>query len=344
MNVNWTKFKLGFVGVMVWLVLGACVGWRDMRHEKTARGVGILHARHAEEGMDCTDCHEFMAQATTPTMPTHDICSMCHEFDVESPTKESCGLCHDRRDFSVDPYRARLSSEQIFDHATHAEAEVACTQCHGDKTEPRPMRSPLMPECVKCHSETGSPKLLECATCHKEIRMDLIPEFRDGTRIAHDSPTVWTQVHGREARMNSNFCARCHEDEQAFCADCHRLEKPASHNVSWNRRTHGVHAAWDRDTCSVCHQEDSCMRCHERTQPTSHRGSFTPPSSTHCVQCHFPAETNCAICHQAIDHRTAGPTPHGPFTGTCSDCHPVGMPGIAPHTVNPVINCTVCHQ
>lgn len=345
MNVNWTGFKLAFVGLTAWLILAACVAFRDMRHDRTDRGVGIDHPRHAEEGMDCSDCHESTEQATRLTLPDHELCSMCHEFDLEAPTEEACGICHDRPDYATDPSEARLAAEVNFSHDTHADAEISCERCHGD--DPAPMPSPFMPVCVECHRETGSPKLTECATCHKEIREDRIPEFRAGARILHDSEAVWIRVHGREARVDSDFCAQCHQDEQEFCSDCHRTEKPASHNVSWNRRTHGVHAAWDRDTCSVCHEEDTCMRCHEKTQPTSHRGSFTPPRSTHCVQCHFPPESNCTICHQAIEHRTAIRTPHdagGGFPGNCVECHPGGLPGVPPHIVNPTVNCTFCHQ
>ena len=147
--------------------------------------------------------------------------------------------------------------------------------------------------------------------------------------------------------MDEAFCYICHDTGEAFCADCHQKNPPDDHTLSWRRRTHGLEAAWNREKCAACHEEDSCLKCHQNTKPTSHRGSFLRGMQTHCVQCHFPErDTGCAVCHQNIEHPSARRSPHalGVFPADCARCHPGAIPDQAPHFSNSTVRCTQCHN
>lgn len=354
-----TQFKVIAAVVMLYAFVVACSTLREITRAKPNRGVLSNHEIHAQEGMDCTDCHEFSAGARA-TFPGHETCSICHDIPEDKITDASCSMCHTRDDYSISPRLVVLTEEINFDHTVHLAAEVSCAVCHPNPDGAPVRAGELMPLCMDCHErgslafasvadsglDEASFRANECSVCHKELDVDTVPTHRHGARLAHDSPHVWETLHGSESMVDPIFCALCHDD-QDDCATCHRITKPASHTLTWNRKLHGLQATWNRQSCSVCHEEDSCMKCHNSTQPTSHRGSFDAPQSTHCVQCHFPPENNCAICHESIEHRSAPRTPHdagGGFAGDCASCHPGGIGGAVPHFINLTTSCTFCHQ
>lgn len=360
MGRHTTQFKVAATAVMVYAVLVACSTLREFgRSAKPNRGVVVNHDFHAQEGLDCSDCHEF-ASNQRASFAGHDTCSICHEIPEDTIGDVSCALCHTRPDYSVAAKLVVLTDEIKFDHLVHASAKVSCAECHADPDRPPLRAGQLKPLCMECHSQPGLAfastadsglaeadfRANECSVCHRDLDVDTVPQFRRGVRLAHDSPHVWERVHGMESQVDPMFCGQCHDD-QDDCATCHRITEPASHTASWNRKLHGLQASWDMRSCSVCHEEDSCVECHRNTQPVSHRGSFDSPQNSHCVQCHFPPENNCVICHEAIDHRSAPRSPHdagGGFAGDCSECHPGGLAGAVPHFLNLTTSCRSCHR
>jgi len=333
------------------------------------RGLKSGHNAHIEQQLECATCHQWESE-TGHVMPGHDLCSICHEINmdvvalieaketVEPADRDACSFCHTREDQSVDPLIKRMSVETIFAHDKHMDASIDCMECH--KTPgviPDLPKGPLMPWCMECHQEADVPVLESgepntaftanaCAICHSEITEHTRPQFRSGARIAHDVPELWTKIHGKEAQFDPQYCAMCH-DTVASCEDCHRREMPQDHTVAWRRKPHGLRAMIDRQSCSVCHEEDSCAKCHEKSEPRSHRAGFAGSRNQHCVSCHFPAqETSCAVCHENIEHRTSGRSPHslGLYPANCAECHPGGLPHRAPHLTNNSVQCQVCHE
>jgi hypothetical protein len=329
-------------------LLGACAAMRaKQENAKSDRGIKFDHAQHTSEplSMACDMCHD--PSSGEPAMPTHDTCSVCHEIKIEEFDLENCAICHSDPELVILPYEKQFSDEIIFSHAPHVAAEVACTDCHENPDEGVLPKGDVMAACMDCHDSTGNEALNECSVCHTELRADVVPKFRGDVRIAHDAPEIWEHVHGQEARIDEAYCGICHTEKEAFCADCHQKNPPRDHTLTWQRRTHGLEAAWDRDKCSVCHEEDSCTKCHENTQPSSHRGSFARGQQTHCASCHFPPQNNsCTVCHENIEHRSAGRSPHalGIYPNDCGRCHPGGMPDRAPHFVNSTVRCFQCHN
>ena len=366
------RYKLIATVGMVYALLTACSTWRSVfMHQgfvpEPNRGIVVNHALHAKEGLDCSDCHEVVAGARV-SFVDHDSCMLCHDIPENSATEPaafaqdtSCKMCHSREDYSVIPDRQVITEEIKFDHEVHVTAELDCTRCHEEPDRSMPKTGVVMEQCMKCHQDnayvfTGlvasglkakAFKANECSVCHKEISKDSIPTHRHGRRIAHDKAGVWEKAHGAEASLDMAYCSQCHTDEQDDCMKCHRVMKPTNHTVAWNRKLHGMQAEMNSQSCSVCHEEESCVKCHKNTQPRSHRASFSAPRNNHCVSCHVPAETSCTICHESIEHRSAIRTPHdagGGYAGNCAACHPGGIAGTAPHQINETVGCLACHE
>lgn len=315
------------------------------------RGIRFDHDVHvATLEMDCSDCHR--TRAGESWRPDHRICGVCHEVEAASAAtpkadSNSCATCHTRPDYTVGPIAGRFTDELKWSHDPHLNAAVDCRKCHQDPDD-RPLpKGDLMQFCMDCHRNV-SIEMNECAICHNERRQDTVPMFRDGARIQHDNTALWQRTHGSEYKMDPKFCATCHQNHEQDCETCHRLEKPNSHTIAFRNRTHGLQASWDRSNCAVCHEEVSCIKCHQNTQPASHRrAGWDRPADRHCVSCHFPQqENNCAVCHEQIEHSTAPGSIHnlGVFPANCARCHPGGNPFRAPHPVNSSAQCLVCHS
>lgn len=334
----------GLAIVLAAVFLGACATFTTMfseRAQNRGRGLRFVHKIHENEGLDCEVCHAY-EEAGRMGMPDHEVCSMCHDFDEDNPD-ERCDHCHAFPDQFLAPLASVLTDEVKFDHQRHEDGEVTCTQCHADVERSRPPERNIMRWCMDCHGET-KPELNECSVCHSELNADVRPTTRQGVPIAHGNPTAWEKLHGRESRRDLEFCLICH-DHEASCEECHRRTPPSSHTVAWRGRSHGMRASWDRQQCATCHEEDSCVRCHRQTAPANHRAGWGPPHNRHCISCHFPpSSTQCTVCHERIDHRKAGPSPHvfGLY-GNCRNCHPGGVPYRAPHIMNTSVRCLVCH-
>ncbi len=340
-------------------VLAACTVLREKPERPRANGLVMNHPVHVAQGMDCSDCHTFDG-GSEAVVAGHPTCAICHEIPEQQPTAESCGLCHTRDDFSVNSRLTWLSDELKFDHAVHLTAQVSCMECHTNLDRGGGRTQLTMDFCMRCHETSGDGhtgikgsgmtpaefSANDCAVCHSEIDLETRPTTRDGRRIAHDSMDVWMTVHGSESRVDPQYCTICHTNQED-CQTCHRVMKPDNHTPAWTRRIHGLQARFDRQSCAACHEEESCAQCHATTAPASHRGAFRRGMSTHCVQCHFPARDDCAICHDEAPHFSAPPSPHhGDFSmpPDCNRCHPGTIVGEVPHLVNLSTDCTTCHR
>jgi len=311
--------------------------------------IHFSHAKHRERGLkDCNICHSY-TDTLEPTWPKMAKCLTCHMKNFDASNPQSCLLCHTKPGMKITvkhniPKKYR---DLKFTHKVHLKNNIACTQCHAGIETSDTITPDLIPDmfgtCIPCHKEQGEERIV-CDVCHKHVKKNQMPLYHEDRWVNHDDPS-WVTKHGNEFYYNQDYCKRCHSDNY-WCINCHQDQKPRNHNNAWRRKTHGFAASWERKKCSICHQEDFCVRCHESTTPLSHNASWggVNTRNRHCLNCHFPISTvNCTVCHPAPRHPSAMDSPHPPFAGNCSGCHPVGMAGEPPHPKPMGIACTVCH-
>jgi len=328
-------------GIVSILLCGfAAAGCALMTVFGTAKPYAFTHRVHAQEGMECGDCHTNWESADEPGMPGKAGCVLCHEaIDQEKPPERRIDVL-----FDGEVYKARhvtnLIGDVIFSHQKHATKPIECSACHQGIAENDVVGPSLaldMQACEKCHQQQAVPKGNECKTCHQTLDVTTAP-------ASHD--TFWKKQHGPTARMHgedtADDCSMCHEESS--CQQCHANEAPENHSDYFRDRAHGLFARMDRQNCAACHRSDSCDACHQDTRPMSHTGSFGGTTSTHCVSCHLPLQDNeCATCHKGTpSHANATPKPAGHVSGmNCRQCHGVGQP--LPH-VDVGVDCEACHH
>jgi hypothetical protein len=224
-----------------------------------------------------------------------------------------------------------------FPHATHVDAEVACTECHAgieraDRLQAR-VRHVVIPPgaskrdaCSGCHDKDpvlqlpvreSPPRLTfshahhlklvggECRTCHREL-----PEVGDA-QPRRPPMEACTSCHQHQREFAEARCRPCHLDLKGY------VPRTAFQHVGDWRRTHGALARPSAESCAQCHDQTYCADCHsaatapgrpsilypERVERDFiHRGDYV---SRHVVD----AGANPASCRRC----------HG--SGFCDACH-----------------------
>ncbi len=330
----------------------------------------VNHALHAARELVCADCHD-PEETGDPKLPEAKTCFDCHEQDLSKENERVQAYFASVRqpDGEYRFARPAYMDDLIAPHATHAEYEVTCAQCHGEPSEaafarPDPLES--MNSCMECHRQRNAAN--ECATCHEETRKETRPSDHDAAfRLAHGkrAPEGWRDGKGES-------CAICHSVPQD-CQSCHTSTKPASHQEAGFRLFHGhgdtdvVFKPFEQVSCALCHEEQSCVRCHQTTKPRSHTTSWERRfhgigagiERQSCQVCH--KQDFCASCHQTaqpVSHRgsfATGPQAHclhchEPLAAsTCFVCHKntrghlqaTPLPPGPPHTGS--ADCLACH-
>ncbi|MBF0431724.1 MAG: cytochrome c3 family protein [Fibrobacteria bacterium] len=208
----------------------------------------------AEEEIECTDCHESIEKSTADKrtgMPTHEICSECHD-EVESKDEEDCEMCHSN---AKDAKKLVIEmSMPPFSHKLHLEREEDCLACHKgiEKVdEAGKEKNPEMPVCMTCHDDRKGPS--DCNLCHDNLA-DLKP-------LSHGPAWLTKEEHGFQGRFNVHDCDECHQ--QMFCDDCHQGQMNLFIHDPNYQYTHGLDVKKQQKNCTVCHQTEMfCLQCH----------------------------------------------------------------------------------
>jgi len=235
-----------------------------------------------------------------------------------------------------------------FIHSVHLDEGAGCTDCHQlDKATDR--QNVPVAVCADCHDEeipkykaASSPRpgtvrfphaahadSLECNDCHAPKK-----GFSEPVR----------------GKLSYKACTECHNDadvevNNAACASCHgvkmRLTAPPDHKSAWLVK-HGRESEWrvfekHGRKCSLCHQSDACITCHQSQKPASHTGLWR-------IRTHDTAATwdrnGCKTCHE---------------TGVCIQCHvttpPINHTGSFQGSMHALVaqtvgneRCAVCHS
>lgn len=159
-----------------------------------------------------------------------------------------------------------------------------------------------------------------CLSCHRDV-LDEVAPGNSGIRIDHaecapgatcDSCHAPT-AHGKQVRWARQpvmeDCTSCHKEQDASieCDTCHagKLQTERLAAGPW-QVTHGpdweqVHGMGDLESCSTCHAEDYCVKCHKVEVPHtktfgSEHGAAAIADKKSCFDCH-KSKAYCDSCH-----------------------------------------------
>ena len=254
---------------------------------------------------DCDACHAELAPDVAPVAPIYVSAIATPEprlrLTVDPTRPASMGQC-----FFCHPVLDREWPGLIFAHGPHLERDFRCEACH----EVFPHRSgevavPTMLSCYRCHSLIHAVQGIvageECALCHPPD-FELVP--------ADHTPQFIAREHSGPAAEDVTPCVMCHQSP--LCAECHRGERvladgtlseeviPEDHQRAEWRAEHGSIYLSGQGSCSICHTEVSCTRCH--ITPMPHPTTWL---SDH-IDNGFPT-IDCQVCHQD--------------RASCQECH-----------------------
>lgn len=256
--------------------------------------VHFSHRLHGERGVGCESCHPL--QQGSPTLPSMSTCLACHE-KTRAPSR--CGSCHLTTKEGL--LRTRFGSEILLPRGTlRADAhDAGFRRQHAAQAR----RAPSY--CASCHASE------QCLRCHNGTLRPL--ELHRGD---------YASFHAQDARRDQPRCASCHRS-QTFCLGCHQRSGVASsagggfkpstglvfHPPGFSSvvpgPTHHAHAARrNLRTCTSCHTEESCIRCHGSRGVG--KGGFSPhgPGFVRSPTCRMLAARNvrvCLRCHAGSD-------------------------------------------
>jgi hypothetical protein len=253
----------------------------------------------AHRGAPCERCHGDLRKvdlATTEHLPTMASCLGCH---TAGATERHCADCHLAS-------RGGLLQTQ-FEHGTLIPAHDGLGDAHGPdfKTHHTQEARQVGATCGACHDES------ECLACHQGVVKPM--EFHPGNYLL---------THAVDARRGKPDCGACHR-AQTFCIACHEREglgmrgdsqfsaidpARAFHPAGWasplgGPNLHAREASRSITTCTSCHRETDCIKCHS-AQPGAGHVSPHPRAWRASAQCKAMDRGNrrmCLRCHIAKD-------------------------------------------
>lgn len=211
------------------------IGWKGQ--EARVSSLAFSHTPHA---FDCATCHlpQGPENLSAMALPEPETCLGCHMPGTEHQQAEECNFCHAPVvDFRITGLGLNPPFHGAAFTTSHAAAATAgqpdCTSCHAENT------------CVQCHEAQGS------------------PDFH---------PVNFLASHGTEAFGRISDCASCHSTE-AFCRECHinlgltgvggsDMVAPFHDGQALWILSHPQAARQDLESCTSCHQQTDCLRCH----------------------------------------------------------------------------------
>jgi hypothetical protein len=116
----------------------------------SAEPLAFNHKLHGSLKQPCETCHPGGKKSDRAELPLASKCETCHPGKGLKPPTVSA---------------TRLRDFVFFSHARHADAQIVCSECHGDVYKNTDVQKQLtMKSCFDCHkmykASTG------CNTCH----------------------------------------------------------------------------------------------------------------------------------------------------------------------------------
>jgi hypothetical protein len=245
----------------------SCAGCHEVQAEKA------IESPHFEQGVGCRSCHEGQGAWSRIAFNERVMYGMVlHVLPARQPVRaiqnDSCLSCHGQ------------------DAGKSVEAENIDREIKAEDIDAGIISS----EGLRINHEYCA-KDIRCSSCHGGI--------------GHPFSTEW------QPRYAMDSCVSCHETQTARqitdCEICHdgRMGKNRSSNSTF-AVVHGPdweqsHGAGDWNTCSPCHRNSMCARCHGDLVPhtgliVTQHGAVASNSNNKCTTCHRN-EQFCNDCH-----------------------------------------------
>jgi len=133
--------------------------------------IAFNHKIHAENDLECLDCHPYYEEHAASGKPSIEICSGCHEEPLGESKEEKKVIEHVESGKEIAWQRLyRVPEDVYFSHRRHvAIGKLECSTCHGiigQSTKPpsKPVKI-SMKKCMKCHEEKEVNN--DCIACHR---------------------------------------------------------------------------------------------------------------------------------------------------------------------------------
>lgn len=130
------------------------------------------HRKHAENGLECSACHQLYQTSARAGRPENATCLLCHETPLTNTPEEQSLRRYTAENQEV-PWRRLtvLPPDVYFSHRTHTTlARLDCSVCHGQigQSSAPPVRPEIemtMEVCVGCHKSRKAS--VDCLSCHR---------------------------------------------------------------------------------------------------------------------------------------------------------------------------------
>jgi hypothetical protein len=133
--------------------------------------IAFNHKIHAENDLECLDCHPYFQEHASSGEPSIETCSSCHEEALGESKKEKKIVEYVNSGKEVEWQRLyRVPEDVFFSHRRHVVlGNIECKICHGDIGESsKPPSKPIritMKNCMQCHEEKDVTN--DCISCHR---------------------------------------------------------------------------------------------------------------------------------------------------------------------------------
>lgn len=161
------------LGAGLALLVGLAIA-QTLQSAQQGQPIAFNHKAHVSQGLDCAICHRYVREQAFATLPTIEICLMCHSAKVSDNPEEA-----KIREFAakkeplkwVRLYRLSPDAAAYFSHRRHVTlGKIECATCHGpmaERTTPpaKALVSFSMDFCINCHEQKKV--ATTCVSCHR---------------------------------------------------------------------------------------------------------------------------------------------------------------------------------
>ena len=302
------------------------------------RNIVDISPDHSKQGLKCKSCHS--CEYPTKEDPCLLDCPRTKIDPVNRSPQEGPNVV-------IINEMSENYTGVVFSHKVHAQMSamsIGCSGCHHYNTT-----GPIL-NCRKCHEDNRArenvsvPDLKaayhrQCATSHKEW--------------SHENGCNG-KCHLKKGSENQNPLQK---NVDAIKDKSHpTLTEPTKLIFQTNSDAgkivtffHNEHNLLFKINCANCHNQDNCLKCHDKNKQKglSNSGktikSFEEQHKT-CIKCH--SGNSCQKCHKEKENtpfnhaKTSGWTLKGAHSQlACSKCHGNNMPYKKLDN-----NCTSCHK